>query len=99
MNCELEKIAEKYRIYAKENGFGLNPDKKILEETLRGLIENEKKHGKKYCPCRRVTGDRKEDKKIICPCVYHKKEIEEKGHCLCQLFVRGCKTQLPRNGK
>ncbi len=88
MDCELEKIAEKYRVYAKENGFELNPDKKILEETLRGLVENEKKHGEKYCPCRRVTGDREADKKIICPCVYHKKEIEEKGHCLCQLFVR-----------
>ncbi len=88
MESEMEKIAEKYRIHAKENGFKLNPDEKMLEGTLKGLIENEKRYGKKYCPCRRVTGNKEEDKKIICPCIYHKKEIETQGHCLCRLFVR-----------
>ena len=88
MDSEMEKISEKYKAYAKENGFSLNPDEKILEATLKGLIENEKRHGEKYCPCRRVTGNREEDKKIICPCIYHEKEIETQGHCLCQLFFK-----------
>ena len=43
MDSEMEKLAEKYRAYAKENGFELNPDKKMLEGTLTGLIENEKR--------------------------------------------------------
>jgi len=30
----------------------------------------------------------KEDKKKICPCVWHKDEIREMGHCHCMLFMR-----------
>ncbi len=88
MNRKIKKLAKEFERYAKENGFRLNPDSKIAEGTIRGLLENEKKHGQRYCPCRRVTGNREEDKKIICPCIYHKKEIEEQGHCHCRLFSR-----------
>jgi len=55
---------------------------------MHGLLENEKKYGAKYCPYRRVSRNKQKDKKIICPCVYHKKEIEEQGHCHCFLFVQ-----------
>ncbi len=27
------------------------------------------------------------NKKVVCPCVYQKKEIKEQGHCHCFLFV------------
>jgi ferredoxin-thioredoxin reductase catalytic subunit len=52
------------------------------------LLENEKKHGKRYCPCRRVTENEEEDLKNVCPCVYHLEEIEKNGHCLCGLFIK-----------
>jgi ferredoxin-thioredoxin reductase catalytic chain len=89
----LEDIIEKDLIeesdnYAKENGFKLNPNKEALEIVVKGLAENEKKYGKRYCPCRRITGDEKEDSKKICPCVYHKEEIEKDGHCICNLFFK-----------
>ena len=90
-NNQQEKIEElmvEYSKYAEENGFKLNPDKKIVERVINGLLENEKKHGQKYCPCRRVTGDKEEDSKKICPCFWHKDEINKDGHCFCRLYVR-----------
>ena len=79
---------EEYKKYAEDNGFKLNPNEQIVDVVLAGLKRNEEKHGERYCPCRRVTGDREADKKIICPCIYHKDEIEKDGHCHCNLFVK-----------
>src|SRR3989339_66695 len=83
----VEEISERYYNYAITQGFHLNPDKKTTDRVISGLLENEKKYGKKYCPCRRVTGDAEKDAKIICPCAYHKDEIAKDGHCICNLFV------------
>lgn len=85
---KIEEVIQEYEEYAKNNGFNLNPDRKIVENIINALIEREKKFGKRYCPCRRITGDKEEDKKIVCPCAYHKEEIEKNGHCHCNLFVR-----------
>jgi len=88
MNEEIEKLKKEYGDYAKENGFNLNPNEKILEGVLNGLIARKENFGERYCPCRKMTGTKKEDKRIICPCVYHKEEIERDGHCFCNLFTR-----------
>jgi thioredoxin len=85
---DINAMIERYDNYAKSNGFRLNPEKKEVERVINGLLANEKKWGKKYCPCRRVTGNDADDAKIICPCVYHKDEIEKDGHCFCKLFVK-----------
>jgi len=74
--------------YAKKSGFNLNPDKKTVERIFNGLFENEKKYGKKYCPCRRVTGNPEEDEKKVCPCFWHKDEIAKDGNCFCRLFTK-----------
>jgi len=81
---ELKKVSERY---ADSQKFKLNPDKKIVESIIKGLLANEKKFGYRYCPCRAVTGNEEMDRKIICPCVVHKDEIKRMGHCLCGLFV------------
>ncbi|MBL7169940.1 MAG: ferredoxin:thioredoxin reductase [Candidatus Aenigmarchaeota archaeon] len=88
MNNKIEDLIKKSEDHAKKNGFRLNPDKKMIEVTIKGLIRNKEKFGEMYCPCRRVKGKPELDKKIICPCVYHKKEIEGQGHCHCFLFVK-----------
>lgn len=85
---KIEEQAKEYAEYAKKNGFQLNPDKKTAERVINGLLENEKKYGEKYCPCRRVTGNKEEDTKKICPCFWHKDEINKDGHCLCRLYTR-----------
>ncbi len=88
MDPEIKELADKYRKYAKEKGVRLNPDEQITEGVIKGVLRNEKKYGEKYCPCRRVEGDPEIDKKIICPCRYSQKEIQETGHCHCYLFVK-----------
>jgi len=72
--------------YADSQGFKLNDNKQIVLGIIRGLLRNKKFKGEIYCPCRVVTGDKEEDKKIICPCIYHKDEIKDDGHCKCTLF-------------
>lgn len=83
-----EELMKQYKEYAAASGFMLNPNAKIVEGIVAGLLAREEKFGARYCPCRRVTGDKEEDKKIICPCAYHKEEIEKDGHCHCNLFVK-----------
>ena len=82
------EMIERYDNYAKSNGFRLNPETKTVERVIKGLLENDKKYGKKYCPCRRISGNTEEDSKKICPCAFHKDEIEKDGHCFCNLFVK-----------
>ncbi len=74
--------------YADKAGYQLNPDKEGLDYVLDGLAARLEKFGKRYCPCRIVTGNEEEDKKIICPCIYHKEEIEGDGSCHCELFFK-----------
>jgi ferredoxin-thioredoxin reductase catalytic subunit len=85
---KIEELMKEYDEYAKSQGFQLNPDKKTVERVISGLLSNDERHGEKYCPCRRVTGDKEEDAKKICPCIWHKDEVSKDGHCLCNLYVK-----------
>ncbi len=86
--ADMEEIIKNYHEYAEKNGFKLNPNREVVERLVKGMLENEKKHGARYCPCRRITGNPEEDKPKICPCQWHREEIERDGHCLCGLFVK-----------
>ena len=85
---EKEKLMEKLKKHADEKGIKLNPNKAIVENNVNSLLAREKELGEQYCPCRRPIGNKEEDKKIICPCVYHLDEIKKEGHCHCMLFVK-----------
>jgi ferredoxin-thioredoxin reductase catalytic subunit len=80
------ELRERIRRYAESHGFILNPKAERLDLVIKGLHTNTVKHGAEYCPCRIRTGDVEEDKKIICPCIYHKDEIEKEGSCHCKLL-------------
>lgn len=85
---EIKKLLAEYNEYAAANGFKVNPNTQIAENIVKALLLREETLGERYCPCRRATGNTEEDKKIICPCVYHKEEIEKDKHCHCNLFVK-----------
>ena len=85
---KIEQLMKEYEKYAIDNGFLLNPDKKVVERVIVGLLRNEEKYGAQYCPCKRVSGDKTEDAKKICACIWHKEEIEKDGHCFCNLYIK-----------
>ena len=83
-----EELLSHLQEIAEKEGIMLNPDEKVLNSLLDALMRNKELKGEFYCPCRIPTGDKEEDKKIICPCIYHKEEVERDGHCHCFLFFR-----------
>lgn len=89
---DLEKEKERVRDFVKKycsfTGFHVNPDMNVAEVIITGLAKNKCERGARYCPCRIVTGNTEEDKGKICPCKWHKEEIERDGHCHCLLFFK-----------
>lgn len=83
--AKVRKMLADYTVYS---GYKLNPDTKSVDRVVKGLVARTIKYGHAYCPCRLVMNDPEKDKKIICPCAYHKEEIERDGECHCNLFVR-----------
>lgn len=92
---KIEEFIKEYEEYAQQNGFKLNPDRKVVERLVIGMLENEKKYGARYCPCKRITGNLEEDRLKICPCQFMRKEIEEQGHCFCGLFLKRDENEKP----
>jgi ferredoxin-thioredoxin reductase catalytic chain len=84
----IAKITAWAHKYAEKNGWVLNPDEEERAGLLKGLAVNRIRLGKQYCPCRIRSGDPETDKKIICPCIYHRDEIAKDGNCHCRLFFK-----------
>ena len=77
--------------FAAANEFRVNPDGGRVDLLLKGIFENERKYGLKFCPCRVRTKDWDEDLRIICPCnftIHETYKGVEKGECWCSLFVK-----------
>jgi sulfur-carrier protein adenylyltransferase/sulfurtransferase len=82
---ELEKTIKFTDKVCTQFGFAYNPDVEINQGIQFGLTRNKLMHGKRYCPCFFITGNKEEDR--ICPCkpaLEH--EIPEEGVCHCQIF-------------
>ena len=88
MEEQIQNLIKEYGAYAKEKGFRLNPDKRIVENIVKMLLKKEKELGQRYCPCRRLSEDKEKNKEVICPCVFHLEEIRREGHCHCLLFFK-----------
>lgn len=84
-----EELRKAWETYTENNDFILNPDSKHVDIVVEGVLENEKKHGLKLCPCRLGDGTKEKDLELICPCNFQIQETwKEKGMCWCGLFVK-----------
>lgn len=72
---------------AAHNGWNPNPDQEFVATLAEGLTTNANRYGYYLCPCRDGDGDRREDKDIVCPCVYAREDIRDYGQCFCGLFL------------
>lgn len=84
-----QEIINSFEDFCQNNEFELNPNKFHVEACIDGILENEKKYGLKYCPCRIVSGDFNKDIELICPCNFTiQKKYNEQGECWCGLFAK-----------
>ena len=85
----LRRVTRAVQAYARKSGLGIQPDPVLRRHVLEGLARNLLAHGRAYCPCREVTGERARDRANICPCRTHLEEIERLGECECGIFLAG----------
>ena len=84
------KPAELYEMLKKvqeTKGYFFNKDKDWVLAILQDLLINKSRYGYASCPCRLASGNRNNDKDIICPCVYRPQDVKEYGSCYCNLYV------------
>ena len=84
---DAEKLYEQLKPIQEAKGYYFNKDKERTMDLLESLLVNKERYGYMGCPCRLVSGDRENDRDIICPCVYSVPDIEEYGSCYCNLYV------------
>lgn len=80
-------LYEKLKASQEKKGYFMNADLKRTMELIEGLIVNINRYGYMSCPCRLASGEREDDKDIICPCDYRDPDVDEFGACYCALFV------------
>ncbi len=84
---DAEKLYEQLKKIQEPKGYYFNNDRKKTLELLNGLLTNKERYGYMACPCRLASGDRENDKDIICPCEYREPDVKEYGSCYCNLYV------------
>ena len=84
---DIEELYKNLKKIQEPKGYFFNKDKEMVFELLKGLIENKERYGYMVCPCRLSSGERDNDKDIICPCVYRESDVKEYGSCYCNLYV------------
>jgi len=86
---EINELIKIWGNFCKKREFKLNEDKSVVKMLAKGVLENEKRLGLKYCPCRITVGKKEEDYLLICPCNFLIQEKWVKNNqCWCSLFVR-----------
>jgi ferredoxin-thioredoxin reductase catalytic subunit len=83
----IEQTSTFASMVAKKQGWALNPDSGFLRDLIEGLTTNWNRYGYYLCPCRDSEGSREADAKVICPCAPSWKDVEERGHCFCALYL------------
>lgn len=84
---DTQQLYEALKKTQEPEGYYFSNDKTRVFELLDALLTNKNRYGYMVCPCRLASGNRENDKDIICPCVYRKPDVEEFGSCYCNLYV------------
>ena len=82
-----QELYERMKKVQEPKGYYFNKDMDRVLELLEALILNKNRYGYMGCPCRLLSGDRENDRDIICPCIYSVPDIEDYGSCYCNLYV------------
>jgi ferredoxin-thioredoxin reductase catalytic chain len=85
-----EDVIEAWKEFAEQSLIcRLTSNEEEIAMLSKGVIENLKNKGLKYCPCRIPSGNYQDDLNLICPCNFlRQKNWAELGECWCGLFVK-----------
>ena len=81
------RLYETLKKIQEPKGFLFNRDKNWVMEILNDLLVNKERYGYMTCPCRLASGNREQDRDIVCPCAYREADVKEHGSCYCSLYV------------
>ncbi len=84
---DAEKLYRILKDSQEPKGYFFNKDKQRVMELLEALLVNKERYGYMACPCRLASGDKENDRDIICPCVYREDDVAQYGSCYCNLYV------------
>lgn len=84
---DAEELHEMLKKSQEPKGYFFNKDRERVMDLMAALLFNKERYGYMGCPCRLVSGDKQNDRDIICPCVYRTPDVEEFGSCYCNLYV------------
>ncbi|WP_421901348.1 ferredoxin-thioredoxin reductase catalytic domain-containing protein [Maridesulfovibrio sp.] len=84
---DAKKLYETLKKLQEAKGYSFNSDMDTTMPLLESLLKNKERYGYMSCPCRLASGEQKNDKDIICPCVYREEDVKEYGACYCTLYV------------
>ena len=84
---DAEVLYEKLKKVQEPKGYYFADNYERVMELLEALIVNKDRYGYMACPCRLASGNRENDRDIICPCEYREPDVAEFGSCYCNLYV------------
>ena len=84
---DAEQLYEMLKKAQEPKGYFFNTDKERVMDLMEALLVNKARYGYMGCPCRLVSGDKENDRDIICPCAYREPDVAEYGSCYCNLYV------------
>jgi ferredoxin-thioredoxin reductase catalytic chain len=84
---DAKELYEKLKKVQEPKGYYFSNNHERVMELLDALLVNKDRYGYMACPCRLASGDRDNDRDIICPCDYREPDVAEFGSCYCNLYV------------
>jgi len=84
---DVQQLYDTLKRIQEAKGYFFSNDKERVFDLLEALLLNKERYGYMVCPCRLASGDKEQDKDIICPCVYREPDVKEYGSCYCNLYV------------
>jgi ferredoxin-thioredoxin reductase catalytic subunit len=84
---DANSLYEMLRKVQEPKGYYFSDDNDRVMDLMEALLVNKDRYGYMACPCRLASGDKANDRDIICPCVYREPDVAEFGSCYCNLYV------------
>lgn len=84
---DAKQLYEMLKKVQEPKGYYFNTDMERVMDLMEALLVNKERYGYMVCPCRLPSGEKENDRDIICPCVYREPDVVEFGSCYCNLYV------------